>query len=313
MKIALIVLATAIIIAAALFIIGPAAGIWFPAPQVEEAQDQVTEGLVTLEQPGPLVIRQGHSEPEALVVTNDTDRFVHFTLSHAKTHLTLEPGTDLVGPGASRAIAVHIDDLFPPGGTEMMIYMLAEAEGLSFNIETYYVSLEVIPGELELQTENGRLQAYWQGEPAPPGVTVSYRDPEADGTAWRTWGVTPDLAPPTHLRPGYHVLEFIALYGMVESSQEMLEIYIPEEEAAEERTSRTADPEPQETGEAAEAVAAGEAEEEEPAPTSIPPPDPHMDHIVTFEGEEDEDSPYEPPQVQMPRQPGQGSRQWWEP
>lgn len=196
----------------------------------EPPQTNVPEEEVVLEPAGFFTVRQGESYL-ALLVTNNMSETVTFSLGHEHDHLTFNPRDDRLAPGRTREIDLLVGHQCPPGEIELPAYLRAEVNGERFGLETVIV-LEVIPGELSMESNNGEIEVLWNGEPAPGGVLVTYRLPGEED--WRVWGETPRLAPPDHLEAGNHDFEFMARLGEVESPIEVFKIEVEEKVVEEE-------------------------------------------------------------------------------
>jgi hypothetical protein len=188
----------------------------------------VLETIISLVPITQLSIIQGKSD-QALILSNMTTTPVKFNLGHAHGHLTLDPRSETLQPGASENITIHVDDFCPRGEIDLLVFLQAEVEGETFNMETFNLLFTVLPGELKLQQENNNIIVIWNDAPAPPGVFLYYRNPEDDeDEVWKYWGETPDLYPPPGLEAGLYIFEFIARLGAEESAVETFEIFIEE-------------------------------------------------------------------------------------
>ena len=198
--------------------------------QGSSSETDQPENIIRLETATELSIVQGNSD-QALQVLNETNVPIHFKLGHTHAHLTLEPREDALAPGSYRNITLHVDDLCPSGEIQLMVYLLAETDGESYGMEAVNLSFTVIPGDLQLEAEGGRIKALWNGAPAPDGVVIEYygpdpEDEDEDTEIWQTWGETPNLDPPVHLDPGNYSFEFKALFGEVESEVETFNVTV---------------------------------------------------------------------------------------
>ena len=194
------------------------------APQ----ETDLNEEKIIIEPKTDLSIVQGESD-EAFQITNQANVSVTYSLGHAHAYLTLEPRDYTLDPGASKTIAINVDDFCPSGETEFMVYLLADAEGESFGMETIDLIFDVLPGELTLEEEDDHLAILWNNGPPPPGIGLYYNDPDTDEEEWEKLGETPliDLEELTaNLDPGSHLLEFVARYGEVESKVKLFEVSV---------------------------------------------------------------------------------------
>ena len=186
------------------------------------------ESTFAIEQTPEISITQGGSDG-ALIITNQSSTPLTFNLGHAHTYLALEPRNYNLSPGSSRAITIHVDAFCPIGEIELTVYLLAEAEGESFGMETIDIIFDVLPGELALEGQNGHILVLWNNSPAPPGISLYYNNPDTDEEVWEKLGETPlvDLEELTaSLDPGSHVLEFMARYGEIESEVKSFEVAV---------------------------------------------------------------------------------------
>ena len=221
-RVALIVILLLVIF----FFARPYAAGWFAAPQ--PPQTTIHEDMVAIEQADRISIVQGKSE-QAFKVINKANVPVFFNLGYAHGHLFLEPLSGTLAPGAARDITVSVDDLSPLGDINTMVYLKAEAEGESLGMETYHLLLNIIPGDLKLEMQDGYMTATWNDEPAPEGVMLYYRDTEDEEERWRELGEIPYTLPPANIRPGNYLLEFIATYGEIESEIVIVEVVVEED------------------------------------------------------------------------------------
>jgi len=196
----------------------------------EPPQTEAPEEQVLLEPAGFFSVRQGDSY-RALRVTNNMSETVIFSLGHEHSHITFNPRGDQLAPGRTREIELQVGHQCPQGEVELPVYLRAEVNGERFGLETVIV-FEVTSGELSMVGDDVTIDVLWNGEPAPPGVLVTYRQLGEDD--WRVWGETPRLAPPEHLDAGKHVYEFKARLGDVESPLAVLEVDVEEKVAEEE-------------------------------------------------------------------------------
>ncbi len=186
------------------------------------------DSRISIEPKLNLSIIQGESD-EVLRIKNEANVAVTHSLGHAHPYLTLEPRDYTLAPGASKTITIHVDDFCPAGETELMVYLLADAEDQSFGMETIDIVFDVLPGELTLEDQDGRIAILWNNGPPPPGIGLYYKHPDTRVEVWRKWGETPrvDLeTPPSSIEPGSYTLDFIARRGEVESSVESFEITV---------------------------------------------------------------------------------------
>jgi len=186
------------------------------------------EDMVTIEQADRVSIVQGKSD-RAFEVINRMSIPVVFTLGYAHPHLTPEPISSTLAPGAARDIILYVDDLCPVGDINTLVYLTAETEDENLGMKTYNIMLNVIPGELVLDMQDGFITATWNGEPAPEGVMLFYRDTEDEEERWRDLGLVPYTLPPDNIRPGYYLFEFIATYGEIESEIVLFEVVVEED------------------------------------------------------------------------------------
>lgn len=193
-------------------------------------QTGVPEQELVLEPAGNFSVRQGDSY-RALMVTNHMDESVTFSIGHEHRHLTFSPRGDMLAPGRSREIELQVGHQCPPGEIELPVYLRAELNGERFGLDKT-INFEVTPGSLSMTGEDGAIDVYWNDDPAPGGVLVTYRYPgESD---WRVWGETPRLAAPEHIEPGEHEFEFMARLGEVESPVETFQVEVEERVAEKE-------------------------------------------------------------------------------
>ncbi len=229
----LFVIIFAVFIMALLFIVWPFAAGFIDLGFLDQgasSENDQPENIIRLEPATELSIVQGKSD-QALQVFNETNIPIHYKLGHTHAHLTLKPREDALAPGSYRNITMHVDDLCPSGEIQLMVYLLAETDGESYGMEAVNLFFTVIPGELQLEAEDGRIKVLWNGEPAPGGVVIEYygpdpEDEDEDTDIWQTWGETPNLDPPAHLEPGNYSFEFKALFGEVESEVEILNVTV---------------------------------------------------------------------------------------
>lgn len=207
----------------------------------EPPQTEIPEESIVLEPAGHFSVSQGKSY-RALSVTNNLSEPVNFSLGHEHSHITFNPREASLTPGRTREIEIEVGYQCPPGEIELPVYLRAETNGERFGVETILL-FEVAEGSISLDYGDDSLQVWWDDEPAPRGVQVTYRSPgEAD---WRIWGETPRLDPPEHLSAGEHEFEFKARLGEVESPVEVFVINVEEtiaeeEEPEEEKTTVSA-------------------------------------------------------------------------
>ena len=200
------------------------------------------EDMVTIEQADRVSIVQGKSD-RAFEVINRMSIPVVFTLGYAHPHLTPEPISSTLAPGAARDIILYVDDLCPVGDINTLVYLTAETEDENLGMKTYNILLDVIPGELVLDMQDGYITATWNDEPAPEGVMLFYKDTEDEEERWRDLGQVPYTLPPDNIRPGNYLFEFIATYGEIESEIVLFEVVV-EEDANSQSDSRAPDSEP---------------------------------------------------------------------
>ncbi len=236
------------------------------------------QGMIKLEPATQVSIIQG-SSARALKLTNEADTPVSFSLGHAHAYLTLEPREDILAPGASRNITMHVDNFCPPGETELMIYLLAETEDVNFGMETVDIYFSVLPGELKLEQLDDSLNIIWNNAPAPPGVVLYYQDPLKED--WQRWGETPRIdleSPPSKIEPGNYSLRFMAKMGEIESEIETLDVVVNERFATTESewtgsSATEEDPGPPKAGEMRHSIDYGDTElPREPATIIYPYP-----------------------------------------
>lgn len=165
---------------------------------------------------------QGGSAP-ALVLENNYQETVSFSLAHEHAYLTLKPQVGKIAPGSSKEIAVHVCPECPTGEIELTVYLRAEVEGSRFGMDTV-LYMDVIPGELSLNWQEDTLEVLLNGEPAPNGTLVSYRLPDQED--WEEWGELPQIDPPGNLDPGSYEFEFKAVLGSIISAIEKFYISI---------------------------------------------------------------------------------------
>lgn len=198
--------------------------------QTRTIENKVIGNIIALDPARDLAIVQGASD-QALTVSNRTNVSVTFNLGHAHGHLTLEPENDTLAPGATSEITMIVDDFCPSGKVDLLVFLLAETENESFAMETIDLTFDVLPGELILAKVDDQILISWNGDPAPPGVALHYRDPFTEEKSWKYWGETPNLYPPANLRKGIYSFEFKAIISNVESNIELIEIFVEGEEA----------------------------------------------------------------------------------
>jgi len=215
-----------VLLLAIFFFARPYAAGWLAAPQPPPTT--IPEDMVAIEQADRISIVQGKSE-QVFKVINKTNMPVFFNLGYAHGHLSLEPLTGILAPGAVRDITVSVDDLSPLGDINTMVYLKAEAEGESLGMGTYHLLLNIIPGDLKLEMQDDYITATWNDEPAPEGVMLFYRDTEDEQERWRELGEIPYTWPPDNIRPGNYLFEFIAIYGEIESEIVIFEVVVEED------------------------------------------------------------------------------------
>lgn len=216
---------------------------------------------------------QGGSEP-ALIVRNNTNEIISFSLGHEHPHLYFQPQGDRISPGGSREIAVFIDPLCPVGEISIPVYLRSEIGGERVGKETVVV-LSVLPGELTIGSENYKLIVSWNNnEPAPRGTEVYYRPIGSE--EWRLWGETPRIDPPAALAPGIYELEFTAVLGAISSAITTLEIVVEEPPAPKKKL------EPETEGLTAGPVVEQKEDKPEPEPVLEPPNPGTMAYIAWY-------------------------------
>jgi len=196
----------------------------------EQEKVTVLDNIIFLKPVEGLAIVQGFSD-QLLTLTNKSSEPIQINIGHSHDHLTLEPHTDILQPGGSRDITIHVDDFCPSGKVDLLLYFLAESETEKFSMEATTLAFEVLPGTLTLAEQDNNLVVTWNENPAPPGVLVFFSDPYDEDETWRLWGETPDLDPPSYLRKGFYTFIFKARLSNVESAIEQLEVYVEREPA----------------------------------------------------------------------------------
>ena len=186
--------------------------------------------IISIKTAKKLAITQGYSD-QGFTVINRSSKPVTINLGHAHGYLTLDPRSDTLPPGASRDITVHIDDFCPSGKVDLLLYVLAESEKEEFGMEAITLEFEVLPGTLTLAEQDNKVMVVWNGNPAPPGVIIYYRNSSTDDETWKLWGETPNLYPPGNLLTGTYLFEFKAKLSNVESEIYKLEIYVEQVQA----------------------------------------------------------------------------------
>ena len=179
---------------------------------------------ISLEPAPQFSVLQGESEI-ALYVRNNTNEMVSFSLGHEHAHVSLRPQGDSIPPGGTREIFLEAGAECPLGNIDLPVYLRAEINGERIGGNTV-VSFRVSPGELSLAYDRYGLRVLWNGEPAPRGVMVYYRNP--GDIEWRVWGETPRTAPPNHLEAGEYTFEFIAELGDSRSAIETFDVIVEE-------------------------------------------------------------------------------------
>ncbi len=191
-------------------------------------ETDLNEDKIIIEPKPDLSIVQGGSD-EAFRITNQANVTVTHSLGHAHAYLALEPREYTLAPGASRTITIHVDDFCPSGETEFMVYLLADADDESFGMETIDIIFDVLPGELTLDDQDGRIAILWNNGPPPPGIGLYYNNPDNRAEVWQKWGETPRVSleiPPSSIDPGRYNLDFIARLGSVESEVKSFEVTV---------------------------------------------------------------------------------------
>ncbi len=201
----------------------------------EPPQTEMAEEKIVMEPAPYFSVSQGDSY-RVLSVTNNLSEQVNFSLGHEHSHITFNPRDATLYPGRTREIAIEVGHQCLPGGIDLPVYLRAETNGERFGVEKT-LNFEVTEGSISLDYNDNGLQVFWDDEPSPRGVLVTYRSPgEAD---WRIWGETPRLAAPDHLSAGEHEFEFKARLGEVESPVAVfvisVEAKIAEEEEPEDK------------------------------------------------------------------------------
>ena len=234
MKKTIISLAVIILILAILFLTRPFAAGWLSSPP--DSPDEPTPTSLSIEAAEQLSITQGKSE-QFLQVSNHSDTALSFKLDLAHSGLSLEPREGDLAPGATREIILHVGDLYPPGRVNSLVYLLTEKNGETLGMEAYDLSLRVNPGELKLEIREGKIAVLWNDEPAPPGTTVYFREPDKEN--WVKWYTIPRPKTDPFFYSGTHTLQFMAELGEIRAPRETFELTI-------EGLPRTEEPQPME-------------------------------------------------------------------
>ena len=241
---------------------------------------------VSLEPAPQFSLLQGESEI-ALYVRNNTNQTVSFSLGHEHAHVSLRPQGDSIPPGGTRDIFLEVGAECPLGLTDLPVYLRAEVDGERIG-GSAVVSFHVSPGELSLTYDQYGLNVLWNGEPAPRGAMIYFRNP--GDTEWWIWGETPRTAPPSHLKAGEYTFEFIAELGGTRSEIETFDVTVEEFVVK-----KAPEPEP----EAEELVEEEETEVPEPQVSNEPPAMGTREYLVwqnqqqqkKVEAEEEEEEP----------------------
>lgn len=228
------------------------------------------EQAIMLEPYSFFTVVQGESAP-ALLVCNDSVEKVSFSLGHEHACLTFQPQGDQLQPGGEREIILLVDPSCPPGEIDLPVYLRASVNGERIGLETV-VSFLVTAGELTMRQLEGAFAVLWNGEPAPRGVQVYFRQPGAGD--WLLWGETPRIDPPRSLAPGNYSFEFQARLGDTMSEIYFFNVEVPEIIVPEEP-----EPEPEEGSFATGGDSAAQPEPE-PAPPPEPPKPGTMDYLI---------------------------------
>ncbi|MFO8192091.1 MAG: hypothetical protein R6U08_04895 [Bacillota bacterium] len=226
------------------------------------------EESIMLEPYPYFTVVQGESAP-ALLVCNDSGEKISFSLGHEHACLTFQPQGDQLQPGSEREILLLVDVSCPSGEIELPVYLRANVNGERIGLETV-VSFLINAGELTMEQTEGAFQVLWNGEQAPRGVRVYFRQPGADD--WLLWGETPRINPPRSLAPGNYSFEFQARLDDALSKIYLFNVEVPEIIVPEE-------PEPEDENSASNEQASPQPEPE-PAPPPEPPKPGTMEYLV---------------------------------
>ena len=223
MKKYILIASTTIIILVIFFALGPFFTALLSDP--ENSGNNLIGNQLSIEQAGQLSIKQGTSD-HFITVTNESENPLSFKLDLTHAGLSLIPREDTLFPGASRDIILQVDDLFPAGKMNTLVYLLAEADGKNLGMEAFDLLLNVNPGELKLEERDGEIIVLWNDATAIPGTTVYFRSPEFERELWLIWDTVPLFKAAPYLYTGTHSLQFMARLGEERSPSEIFDIMI---------------------------------------------------------------------------------------
>jgi hypothetical protein len=188
----------------------------------ERPATSIDEEMLILKPADCFSLAQGGSKP-ALTVTNTFSDTIRFSLAQEHENLIFRPRVYHLPSGSSKEVYLQADTDCPTGEILLPVYLRAEIGDERLGMEAV-LCIEIIPGELDLKWQDQGLKVYLNDEPAPGGVSVSYRIPDEE--EWKHWGKTPSVEPPGDLASGKHRFEFKAELGSVESEVKSLAISI---------------------------------------------------------------------------------------
>lgn len=147
-------------------------------------------GPIFIEKGSDLLITQGQSLTNALVIGNNMTVPVNCKLVYAGSDFWLDPALAAIPPDGSQAIELHADNLSPVGPQTLELALEANFAGGRALLKTT-LQFEVIEGVLELFVEKSEneseaiLSVLWNDEEAPPGTEYRVRGPESEWSRWK--------------------------------------------------------------------------------------------------------------------------------